>query len=128
MAGTKLKREINLMAPKSIKIVNPLNLIHCRCGHAGITTILAGIKYGHFKDSAKYAHLLKNGNNFDFCKVCATAKLKAKRRTFLLKVSILRMLRARIFQSTCVGQCLSNHLVANVFLWFLLTDAPGAAS
>ena len=77
-AGTKLAREINMLAPTSLKLlINPLNLIHARCGHSGITTILFGIKHGLFKDSEKYSYLLKDGN-FDFCSICATAKMRAK--------------------------------------------------
>ena len=75
-AGNGSGSELNLISPKSINKVNPLNLLHERCGHAGVTTLLSGIKNGVFSDSEKFLKLLKDAT-FDFCPVCAKSKMKA---------------------------------------------------
>ena len=47
-AGNGSGSELNLISPKSINKVNPLNLLHERCGHAGVTTILQELKMACF--------------------------------------------------------------------------------
>ena len=79
-AGTRLAqifKGLNMVAPKTLNVVNPLNLIHARCGCSGITTIISGIQCKVFDDAEKYSNLIKD-EAFDFCRTCSLAKMKAK--------------------------------------------------